>query len=486
VLACLIRAVLHTALGNGAADVSATVSAITNDPENGYKLSLGALTGAAMVIGAVVSAGVVLVAGGVPCRGALVRDVAALGLAVLVVWKELGTGLMTGETVTLFLAMYVAFVMLVLLADIYHRAVVLPRRQLLAVERERQRQLQGETWHSDSLRQQQQEESTAVPPESQFSHVLTAFFNYDNPPSSASANAFGNNTDGGMGIDSEVLAAEEHILLHGTHGILGGRRGHSPARLLTDDDGAVTENEMSYDMMQDQMDAVCVDPSVGMTATGWTEAWEEGKAEVRRHGEALWDDVAYNGDLDVLSKYLLVLEFPTTVLRQATVSIPCEGYYNRGILALTLAVSPLWMAFYLNRAFGIAVWQTGQIWFGVYWLLAAVAAVGVLRHAPGGSGDSVMPSLWVATPVALYGFVIAASWIDTIADQLVGVLAFVGIVLKVRTALVGEVSTFSAKGNTSQPYLLHTHNAHRMSCCSRFPDQLSGSPFWHGVTPCPI
>jgi Sodium/calcium exchanger protein len=38
------------ALGNGAADVSATVSAITSDPKIGYKLSLGALTGAAMLI----------------------------------------------------------------------------------------------------------------------------------------------------------------------------------------------------------------------------------------------------------------------------------------------------------------------------------------------------------------------------------------------------------------------------------------------------
>ena len=38
------------ALGNGAADVSATVSAITSDPQIGYKLALGALTGAAMLI----------------------------------------------------------------------------------------------------------------------------------------------------------------------------------------------------------------------------------------------------------------------------------------------------------------------------------------------------------------------------------------------------------------------------------------------------
>jgi len=38
------------ALGNGAADVSATMNAISSDPENGYKMSLGALSGAAMFI----------------------------------------------------------------------------------------------------------------------------------------------------------------------------------------------------------------------------------------------------------------------------------------------------------------------------------------------------------------------------------------------------------------------------------------------------
>jgi hypothetical protein len=64
------------AMGNGAADVSAAVAAITTDPNRGYELSLGALTGAAMFISAVVSAVVVLAADGVPCRGALVRDVA--------------------------------------------------------------------------------------------------------------------------------------------------------------------------------------------------------------------------------------------------------------------------------------------------------------------------------------------------------------------------------------------------------------------------
>ena len=83
------------ALGNGAADVSATMNAIANDPENGYKMSLGALTGAAMFITTVVAGSVILANDGVACRGALVRDVTALGVSVVVVALNLEKGEIT-------------------------------------------------------------------------------------------------------------------------------------------------------------------------------------------------------------------------------------------------------------------------------------------------------------------------------------------------------------------------------------------------------
>ena len=61
------------ALGNGAPDVSATISAIRQGG-TGYQLSLGALTGAGMFVGTVVAGVVMLIAGGVKARGALIRD----------------------------------------------------------------------------------------------------------------------------------------------------------------------------------------------------------------------------------------------------------------------------------------------------------------------------------------------------------------------------------------------------------------------------
>jgi sodium/potassium/calcium exchanger 6 len=429
------------ALGNGAADVSATVSAITSDQENGYKLALGALTGAAMVIGCVVSALVVLVAGGVPCRGALVRDVLALLVAVLVVWNQLAVGSIGPEAVSLFLSLYAMFVMLVLAADIYHRAVVLPRLAAAAQERERERQLEEqERMHGVSplnsddpqLQQQQsqrppnqQQQAGATPkrnPDGLLS-MLTAFSNYDqNDPSTE-----------GWGVESDDLAQDRPIVLHGTHGIMHGD-GHlaSPA--------GVTEEH--YSMLQDD---ACVTPgAMGVPATNWVGAFYDGRNEIIQHASSVWEDIVWNGDVNVVSKFLLLCELPFTTLRKLTVPIPCEGFYVRAMVALSVAISPVWLIYYLWNMHGINLLDDGGwFYFLVLWSLFVFGAALILRYAPGGEGDM---SLHLATPIALYGFAIAATWIDTIADNLVNLLDFVGIILKIPAPIVGL--TILAWGNS--------------------------------------
>lgn len=52
----------------------------------------------------------------------------------------------------------------------------------------------------------------------------------------------------------------------------------------------------------------------------------------------------------------------------------------------------------------------------------------------------------VATPIALYGFVIAATWVDVIADDLVAVLNFIGVILKIPGSIMGL--TILAWGNS--------------------------------------
>lgn len=49
-------------------------------------------------------------------------------------------------------------------------------------------------------------------------------------------------------------------------------------------------------------------------------------------------------------------------------------------------------------------------------------------------------------PLALYGFVVAATWIDFVADQLVAILSYVGILLGIPSSILGL--TILAWGNS--------------------------------------
>ena len=129
---------------------------------------------------------------------------------------------------------------------------------------------------------------------------------------------------------------------------------------------------------------------------------------------------------------------------QSTVPIPVEGYYNRGVVALATVVSPLWFAYYLHNGHEInLLGPDSWFFFLIVWLVAVFVAAMVLRYAPGGDGAMAMG---VAAPLALYGFIIAATWIDFVADNLVSLLDFMGIVLHIPGAIMGL--TVLAWGNS--------------------------------------
>ena len=65
----------------------------------------------------------------------------------------------------------------------------------------------------------------------------------------------------------------------------------------------------------------------------------------------------------------------------------------------------------------------------------------VLRYAD----DEKLP-LVAAIPISLYGFFIAATWIDTIADALVGLLQFLGAISGIPSSILGL--TVLAWGNS--------------------------------------
>lgn len=354
------------ALGNGAADVSATMSAIVSDAENGYKLSLGALTGASMFVGCVVAGIVIVIAEGVTCRGALVRDVAALAITVGVVWANLSSGVVTPSTTSLFLSLYGFFVLIVLVADIYHRAVVLPRLAAAAALAD------AENGAGSTLDGNPAHPSGTVNPPNAFMRFVTAFSNYDNPcerdttvPAASSSESLGGNTsqenlvasDGMTGIQagqatnsmtsSLSISADEPIILHGSHGILhgDGRVPPSsidsfPSRTAPSGGGSggdgvwntTTENGGtggSYTLVEDHIDQMCIsDGSSGVSAHNWKGAWHDGKKEVKDSIEELWEDIAFNGDLKLYEKVLLVCELPFTLLRKVRIHLSTVRFFK--------------------------------------------------------------------------------------------------------------------------------------------------------------
>jgi sodium/potassium/calcium exchanger 6 len=77
--------------------------------------------------------------------------------------------------------------------------------------------------------------------------------------------------------------------------------------------------------------------------------------------------------------------------------------------------------------------------------LAALTIRYAPRDTPNGSNDSNM-AMTFAVPIALFGFAIAATWIDWIASQLVGVLGFLGVIFGIPGSIMGM--TILAWGNS--------------------------------------
>ena len=432
------------ALGNGAADVSATMNAISSDVENGYLLSLGALTGAAMFITTVVSGSVILVNGGLKCRGALVRDVLALAITVMVVALKLETGEVSQKTESLFVGIYVMFVAIVLIADVYHRAIMVPRLQQQADLAEHERQLQAERVATiragDALNSaassvgkaaggshdegasaadillNDEEESTNVAaplpsqeddkPNKALNAVLTALSNYNDDEGELEVDAMGATRQTGWGIGSDVEGKEawdRPVILRGADGLLAK---HQHARNNDDENsGDVEFHSSPYHVMEDLdlVDRVCIESgSRGHAAHNWWGAWHDGKQELAVHFREYWADIVDDEESSRLEKFLLICEFPLTIGRkvcawlehtllrvsklvapQLTVSIPCEGSYCRALVALSFALSPLWMGVYLLN-FEINLWG----WpIAIYIATSAIIGAFIMRFAPGGEGN---------------------------------------------------------------------------------------------------
>jgi sodium/potassium/calcium exchanger 6 len=482
------------ALGNGAADVSATISAILSDPTNGYKMSLGALTGAAMFIGTVVAATVIIAAGGVPCRGALVRDVCMFIITIMVVYAYLIMGEIGSRAISTFFSMYASFVLIVLIADVYHRAIVLPRDRQIAQTKERSRQLEEgqKAQHAAGLaldhvaasqsaltsNHHHDNNDDSPPPvkHKALNAILTALSNYGpsdtttqpkHHHSSGGAFHYPNDYDNdaaGWGVSSDQLENERLVTLHGANGILSKKSFNSPSHktptsLDEQHDHLPTSpytnmaQEDDYDNNNHRpesddtyfLDRLCTVNEFSISgAHNWSTAFQQGFDDLCLHFVNYWNDIFYNEENSLLDKFLLVVELPFTVMRKLTVSLPSEGYYSKGLIAISFALSPIWFGIYMIRENGVNLFYlNGFPYIEIVTTCTSFAALLILRFAP--SEDGAMPMLFSA-PIALYGFMIAATWIDSIADQLVDLLNFLGIISHIPNSVMGL--TILAWGNS--------------------------------------
>lgn len=442
--------------GNGAPDVAATVSAITNDKKRGYLLALGELTGAAMVASTLIVGVVIYVADGVPCTGGLIRDVVVFILTMAAVFKSFEDGTITATEVHGLVALYIVYALLVLGSDLYHRRIIEPklrqRRDSIASSAAHEMDSEGQS----SLQQFSGEETLLLHestqktkiPASDVSGELTEFgkleraiealSNYDevnqdsSPPhrdfllkreSSSLSTGWAQRGDDG---EEPILVFHPH---HG--GVIDIKHAHS-------DENATRPPPDGY------KDDSVIGSASDLVPNSWSDAIGLAPTELREHlGRQIWNFSGDERQPNILEKILLAFELPFTILRMLSIPVPTDYHYCRPLLALSVALSPLWMLFYFWKQFD---WEIG-ITLVIKWTLPfLVLGVLVLRFGP--RGQFPMKSLWATVPLTLLGFAVSATWLDLIADQLVSVLSFFGIMLHIPSTIMGL--TVLAWGNSTQ------------------------------------
>lgn len=448
------------ALGNGAADVSATINAITSNPEEGYLMALGALTGAAMFIGTVVAGIVIVTAHGINCRGALVRDVTTLAITVVIVYIEFQKGQIGNGAIYVFFTFYISFVGIVLIADIYHRKVVLPRMQARVERLERRRQLEEEKRLKENVSKVLEQQSghpkeslealsnivsddTLDPPvkNKTLNAMLQALSNYESNDDQHIVGSQSHHdliSNDGWGVVPDEDGMERMINLHGKDGVIVSH--HHPN----------TENQDSHDeespyhaMLDGHFET---DNTFGtdLSSSNSVDWVSKNIDEFASHWLEYYLNIFQNEEVNFIDKFLLLCEFPFTFLRQMTVPIPTDGFYCRPLVAISCISSPFLFAFYLwyeneINAFG------GSTLPKMIIFIAITLGVGlsIAKYAPPGN----MPmKLAYAGPIAFYGFIMAAVWIDLIAGSLVELLQFLGILFGIPSSILGL--TILAWGNS--------------------------------------
>ncbi|KAL3795639.1 hypothetical protein HJC23_002046 [Cyclotella cryptica] len=427
------------ALGNGSPDVSAVCNAIRSNPSEGIPLSLGELTGGGMFVQSIVVGRIVSIGRktkgdeerGVICREELIRDMSMYAIAAgYVFWMCAQETIYYRHVMGMFV-LYSGYVMVVVAFEVRRYYSICQEdsdeSNMVDEERPTNNLLAGDIESTPS----RDEDDHATLELSQTRRLKedrnrAQDFAKDPPGSKHSARIIR------VVTIQKDRQKKRRIKKRSSTDVIS-RRTSKP-----------TENpQMLYENQKERI------WSISLLA--------DALLELREH---FYEVIYVNGfanEQNSTSELLLsLLEAPFVAIRKFVIPLPCEGDYNRSMVALSIALSPLWLCTYLTLKiqdfdpFSASIYQDDKLHIPfVFWpcCLSLTCGCAVLGYAP--KGNVAMP-LRYTVPVALYGFLIAATWIDVISDQLVNVLEFVGLVLRIPSPVMGM--TVLAWGNSVGDY----------------------------------
>jgi sodium/potassium/calcium exchanger 6 len=382
------------ALGNGAPDISAVVNAIKTNAQEGIPLSLGELTGGGMFVQSVVVGRIVMLgsnAGGITCGKELIRDISMYVIAAGFVFWMIERGRIHYRHVVTMLLLYFGYVTIVVISELrrYNNT-----DQIVGEEAN---DIEAEILMSPS----HDEEDQAV----ELAPIKKLDKNeLPDPPGSMHS--------------SRVLRVIK-------------RQQEKHYQLQQDKRKSLSNTGVAQDQCP---------PKQTMSQSCSLDLLSDTLNELREHlHQTIHVDIISNKLLSTFEWHCMLMEIPFIVIRKFVIPIPCLEEYNRSMVAFSIAFSPLWVLYYLSTKLEAGI--DGRL-KTITIIISFTVGASVIRFC---DKATVMP-LKYGIVVALYGFLIAATWIDVISDHLVNVLELIGILLRIPSPVLGM--TILAWGNS--------------------------------------
>ncbi len=382
------------ALGNGAPDISAVVNAIKSNSQEGIPLSLGELTGGGMFVQSVVVGRIVMLLddGGITCGKELTRDICMYTISAGYVFWMIERGKIHYIHVIGMLVLYFGYVTVVVFAEL---------RRYKTSDQEANDDEEAESILMSASIDEDEEDQTVERTSMKQFHKSEL----PDPPGSRHSSR----------VLRIIKRQQERQYQRRQE-----KRKSLPSR----------------DIAQDRLPTNQTHRTQFMSLETFSDAFHE-------LGEYFYQtihvEVLSNTELSKFEWHCMLMEIPFIIMRKLVIPIPCEGEYNRSMVAFSIALSPFWLFHYLSTK---SEDNTNVRLMTLAIVTSFSVGAAVIRFCDKTTG---MP-LKYGIVVALYGFLIAATWIDVISEHLVNTLELIGVLLRIPSPVMGM--TILAWGNS--------------------------------------